>query len=163
MMPIDTLITAVRHHEHVVAMEWSKHHQPPDIELLDKNRAALRATFELVLADLQLADAETIEAVRKLRGQRDVALAANARLTDDNTVLHNTCGRYEEDLKRAEAVSAGLRELATQQARDQHIGGLMEGDPAHCDLDDGANFTKGFLACPHPQCVLVRAPHGQQP
>ena len=104
-------------------------------QLVWRNDAALRATFELVLADVQLADSETVEAVRTLRRQRDEAVRREAE---------------------AEAVSASLRELATRLAHEKHDRYVLSG--FHGLGHEGASET-----CAHQDCVLVRSPHGEQP
>ena len=104
-------------------------------QLMWRDDAALGATFEQVLADLQLADSETVEAVRTLRRQRDEAVRREAE---------------------AEAVSARLRELAKEVTET-----LWSEIPLHRKAQLMAD---GFSLDPLLElCVLVRAPHGEKP
>ena len=93
MTPVDRLIDAV------FAWEASKLRNLMNLAYKREADAALRATFEEVLADLQLADTETVEAVRTLRRQRDEAVRREAE---------------------TEAVSTRLRGLAKSAVEMRH-------------------------------------------
>ena len=58
MTPVDQILTAVQRWEHNEKVTATR---------ITRDDAALRATFEEVLADVTMADAETIDAVRTLR------------------------------------------------------------------------------------------------
>ena len=113
----------------------SRHAPDAKVEPLD---AAIRATCEQVLANFTVIPAQRL-------------------IEEGYNAVRKSLSRCERNLVETEAVSTRLRELAYQTAFTNHCQGLRG---EHTSVVPG-DFR--FENCPHPDCMLVRVPHGEQP
>ena len=136
--PIDTLIAAVQ--------VWDTEGRSSEASPFERD-SILRATCEQVLADLI-----------PTRG-----MAQPDYMTDDVVIreLRKIIKEKTSQLRKAEAVSARLRELARTRAQENHEHALsLKPESFRSATGHHGDFES---ICTHVNCVLVRAPHGEQP